>query len=207
MPANDLVLYDHPLSGNCHKIRMFLSMLDIPYRTAFVDVVNGATRVDQFADINPLKQIPVLVDDLVTVQDSQAILLYLAMKHGRDWISDDPAGMAAIMEWLSYGAKEVSNGPQLARLYHLVGEDIVIEKADLQGRQVLGHLDAVLTDRDWLCLGRPTIADLAVVPYVAICHEGKLPLAEHRNVVKWIERIAALPGYVPMRGMLGFEPG
>jgi glutathione S-transferase len=205
MTAKNLLLYDHPLSGNCHKIRMFLSLLGLPYRAEFVDVVNGATRTDWFAKLNPLKQIPVLVDDQVTVQDSQAILLYLAMKYGRDWISDDPAEMAAIAEWLSYAAKEVSNGPQLARLYHLVGEDIVIEKANAQGLQVLAHLDAVLTGQDWLCMGRPTIADLAVFPYVAICHEGKLPLNDHPSVVHWIERIAALPGYVPMRGMPGFE--
>ena len=77
-----LTLYDHPLSGNCEKVRLLLSILQIPYESVLVDVPKGVNRESSFTRINPLQQIPVLTDGSYTVQDSQAILLYLAERSG-----------------------------------------------------------------------------------------------------------------------------
>lgn len=200
-PEREILLYDHPLSGSCHKVRMFLSMIGLPLRLEFLDVLSGAHEADWFVRLNPMRQIPVVVDGDTVVQDSQAILLYFALRDAPQWIDSTPAGMAVIMEWLSYAAKEVSNGPQMARLYHLAGEDIDIARATAMGHKVLARLDAHLARNDWLCLGRPTIADLAVFPYVALAREGKLPLDDHSAVLAWIDRIVTLPGYIPMRGL------
>lgn len=204
---SELILYDHPLSGNCHKIRMFLTILGVPFRAELMDVLKLENRKEWFVALNPLKQIPVIRDGSTVVQDSQAILTYLALKHDPRWFGETPEEAAAVMEWLSYAAKEVSNGPQLARLWHLVGEDIDIQRADAEGRRVLQHLDGVLAARNWLALGRPTVADLAVFPYVALAREGQLPLDDCPAVLAWIERIATLPDYVPMKGLPGYVPG
>lgn len=199
--GREILIYDHPLSGNCHKVRMFLSMIGIPYRLELMDVLAGANQSDWFGKLNPLRQIPVIVDGETVVQDSQAILLYFALRDAPQWADPAPQGLAAIMEWLSYAAKEVSNGPQMARLYFLAGEDIDIARAQAEGRRVLSHLEARLAHRDWLCLDRPTIADLAVFPYVGLARQGELPLDDHPAVLAWIDRIAALPGYIPMPGL------
>lgn len=201
MRNRDILIYNHPLSGNCHKIRMFLTMLGLPYRIELMNVLEHANQAEWFGKLNPLRQIPVVVDDGTVVQDSQAILLYFALKDGPEWIDPSPAGMAAIAEWLSYAAKEVSNGPQLARLYYLADEDIDIRRATAEGERVLAHLDAHLARHDWLCLGRPTIADIAVFPYVAMARQGKLSLEERQFVLAWIDRICALPGYISMPGL------
>lgn len=201
MRNRNILIYNHPLSGNCHKIRMFLTMLGLPYRIELMNVLEHANQAEWFGKLNPLRQIPVVVDDGTVVQDSQAILLYFALKDGPEWIDPSPAGMAAIAEWLSYAAKEVSNGPQLARLYYLADEDIDIRRATAEGERVLAHLDAHLARHDWLCLGRPTIADIAVFPYVAMARQGKLSLEERQFVLAWIDRICALPGYISMPGL------
>ncbi len=203
----ELILYDHPLSGNCHKVRMFLNILGVQFRTDLMDVLKHENQAEWFITLNSLKQIPVIRDGDSVVQDSQAILVYLALKHDPRWCGETPAEVAAVMEWLSYAAKEVSNGPQMARLWHLVGEDIDIDRANAEGHRVLRHLDQVLTGRDWLALGRPTVADLAVFPYVAMAREGQLPLDDCPHVLAWIERIAGLPGYVAMKGLPGYVPG
>jgi glutathione S-transferase len=197
----DILLYDHPLSGSCHKVRMFLSMIGLPYRVELLDVLAGANHTDWFARLNPHRQIPVIVDDGHVVQDSQAILLYFAMRDAPGWFDSSPQGCAAIMEWLSYAAKEVSIGPQMSRLYYLASEDIDIQRSQAMGMKVLKVLECHLEDQSWLCLGRPTIADLAVFPYVALSREGRLPLDDHPAVVAWIDRIAALPGYIAMPGL------
>jgi glutathione S-transferase len=196
-----ITLYDHPRSGNCHKVRLLLSMLGLRYQSVFVDVLAHVNHQSWFDQINPIQQIPVLVDDGFTIQDSQAILVYLAKRYDGRWFSDDPREAGQIVEWLSFAAKEVANGLQASRLFYIADESIDIEAAHSEGRRVLTILDQRLTDRRWLCLDRPTIADVACFPYVGLAREGKLPLDEHKEVMAWIERIVGLDGYVPMDGL------
>jgi glutathione S-transferase len=196
-----ITLYDHPRSGNCHKIRLFLSMLGLTYDSIFVDVLSKANHEHWFDQINPLQQIPVLIDDCFIIQDSQAILVYLAKRYDDRWFSDDPREAGQIVEWLSFAAKEIANGLQASRLFYIADEAINIEAAHNEGRRVLAILDRRLTDRRWLCLERPTIADVACFPYVALAREGKLPLDEHRQVIAWIKRVVELDGYVAMEGL------
>lgn len=194
-------LYDHPRSGNCYKIRLMLSLLGLSCESEFVDVLGHRNHEPWFTAINPLEQVPVLVDGDVKVQDSQAILVYLASRYGPQWFASDPAEMAAIVEWLSFAAKEVSVGLQASRLYYIADEGIDIDAAQKEGRRVLAFLDRTLATRHWLTLGRPTIADLACYPYVGLAREGRLPLDDHRHVIAWIDRITALPRYIPMVGL------
>lgn len=196
-----ITLYDHPRSGNCHKVRLLLSMLKLSYESRFVQVLEGVHNEPWFVALNPLRQIPVLTDDEFRVQDSQAILVYLARRYGPHWIADGAHDLARITEWLSFAANEIGNSLQPARLFHILGEHTDIALAQTRGRRALGLLDERLSDRDWLALDRPTIADLACFPYVGLAREGKLPLDEYAHVLAWIERIRGLDGYVSMDGL------
>jgi glutathione S-transferase len=196
-----ITLYDHPRSGNCHKVRLLLSILNLAYESVFVDVLAHANHEAWFDQINPIQQIPVLVDDGFSIQDSQAILVYLAKRYDERWFSDDPREASRIVEWLSFAAKEVANGLQASRLFYIADEGIDIDAAQKEGRRVLAIFDRRLANQHWLCAGRPTIADIACFPYVGLAREGQLALDEHRNVTAWIERIAKLPGYVTMEGL------
>ncbi|HVK66144.1 MAG TPA: glutathione S-transferase family protein [Polyangium sp.] len=195
-------LYSHPLSGNSHKVRLMLSMLRIEHEEIVVDLLKGEHKTPSFLAMNPLGQVPVLVDGDETLRDSQAILVYLARKYGGEaWMPSDPAGMARVVQWLSFAANEVHHGPFLARLHFLLGIQLDLGLAQDRSRAALDILDAHLARRAWLELDRPTIADLAVFPYVALVREGKVMLEDYRNVVAWIERIHTLPGYVAMPGL------
>lgn len=196
-----ITLYDHSRSGNCHKVRLLLSMLRLPHERIFVDVLAGKNQEDWFVKLNPLRQIPVLTDGDFTIQDSQAILTYLARRYGPQWFADDAEGLARIAEWLSFAAKEIAIGLQASRLFYIADEGIDIAAAQKEGHGVLAFLDGILAGRSWLCLDRPTIADLACFPYVGLAREGRLPLDDHAHVLRWIERIVHLPGYVGMDGL------
>jgi glutathione S-transferase len=63
-------------------------------------------------------------------------------------------------------------------------------------------MDSHLAGREWLASGRVTIADVACYPYVALAPEGEIDLAPFANVRRWLGRIEALPGYVPMTGIV-----
>lgn len=195
-------LYDLTLSGNCYKVRLFAALAGIPLEIVPVDFLGGEHKRPPLIELNPWGELPILVDGEVVLRDSQAILVYLARRYaGEAWLPIDPAAMAEVVQWLSTAANEVQNGPGAARLVDKFGYDL--DKADTLRRaaRILPLIEARLADHDWLALDRPTIADCAVLPYVALAPEGGVSLSDFPHIRAWIERVKALPGFVPMPGV------
>lgn len=195
-------LYDLTLSGNCYKVRLFAALAGIPLEIVPVDFLGGEHKRPPLIELNPWGELPILVDGEVVLRDSQAILVYLARRYaGEAWLPSDPAAMAEVVQWLSTAANEVQNGPGAARLVDKFGYDL--DKADTLRRaaRILPLIDARLAEHDWLALDRPTIADCAVLPYVALAPEGGVSLSDFPRIRAWIERVKALPGFVPMPGV------
>lgn len=195
-------LYHTELSGNCHKIRLLLSLLGLEHERVLVNLMAGEHKSPEFLQINPLGQIPVLVDGQTTIRDSQAILVYLARGAEReDWLPLAAEPMAKVMQWLSFAAYEIGTSLFIARLHFRFGMDFDWETAQQQGKQVLQLLDEHLQERDWLECDRPTIADIACYPYVGLAPEGEVSLEPYPHVLAWIGRIKQLPGYEGMPGL------
>ncbi|MBD1914849.1 MULTISPECIES: glutathione S-transferase [Cyanophyceae] len=196
-------LYGHEVSGNSYKVRLFLELLGLDYEWIKVDLMQGAHKAPEFLALNPLGQIPVLVDGEVTLADAQAILVYLARQYGGDtWLPTEALPLAQVVRWLSTAAGEVRQGPENARLFHLFKvANINIERSHQKAEHILTQLDKHLHSRTWLEFERPTIADVAVFPYVALARDGKIDLDIYPNLLAWIERIKQLPGFIFMAGV------
>lgn len=195
-------LYNLSLSGNCYKVRLFAALAGIDVDIVDVDFLGGEHKRPPLIDLNPWGEIPVLVDGDVVLRDSQAILVYLARKYaGESWLPGDPAGMAEVVQWLSTAANEVQNGPASARLIDKFGYPL--DKADTLRRaaRILPLLEGRLARHPWLALGRPSIADCAVFPYVALAPEGGVDLTPYPAILAWIERVKGLPGFLSMPGV------
>jgi glutathione S-transferase len=197
-------LYGHELSGNSYKIQLMLSLLGLDYEWIRVDLMAGAHRQPDFLALNPFGQVPLLVDGDVVLADAQAILVYLVRQYGGEqWLPLDAEPMSRVVRWLSTTAGEIRQGPEFARLYHLFKvTSIDPKRADQQSTFILTQLDNHLAAREWLELNHPTIADIAVFPYVALSADGKIALDQYPHILAWIDRIKHLPGFV---GMIGIE--
>jgi glutathione S-transferase len=79
--------------------------------------------------------------------------------------------------------------------------NINIERATQKTEFILTQLDKHLSTRSWLEFDHPTIADIAVFPYVALAQDGKINLDVYPHVLAWIERVKQLPSYIPMAGL------
>ncbi|MCB1441450.1 MAG: glutathione S-transferase [Methyloceanibacter sp.] len=195
----DRKLHDLELSGNCYKVRLFSALLGLDVEIVPVDFMGGAHKTPAFLEKNPFGEIPVLEDGDFILRDSQAILVYLARKYGGEtWLPTDPAGMAEVMIWLMAAENEIARGPNDARLHDKFGFPIDVAKARENAARILGLMEARLSKNDWLALDRPTIADIACMPYVALSHEGGVSLDPYPAIRAWIARIKALPGFVSM---------
>jgi len=194
-----LKLHDLELSGNCYKVRLFCGLLGLALDLVPVDLMAGAHKESPFIELNPFGEVPVLEDGDLMLRDSQAILVYLARKFGgENWLPTDPAGMAQVVSWLMVAENEIARGPNDARLHDKFGYVLDVDQAREKTARILGLLESRLKQNAWLALDRPTIADIACMPYVALGHEGGVTLDAYPAIRAWIGRIKALPSFVAM---------
>jgi glutathione S-transferase len=198
-----LQLYGHELSGNSYKVQLLLSLLDLEYEWIKVDLLKGEQKSPEFLGLNPFGQVPLLIDGAVKLADAQAILVYLARCYGGEqWLPGEAISLSQVVRWLSITAGEVRQGPETARLYHLFGiANLNIDRAIEKTEFILTQLNQHLGHLDWLELGHPTIADVAVFPYIALAPDGNINLRPYTHVLAWIERMKHLPGFIGMPGI------
>jgi len=120
--AQPIRLYRSALSGHCHRVELFLSLLGLPFELVDVDLAAGAHKRPDFLPMNPFSQVPVIPDGEVTLADSNAIQVYFARRYAADveqWLPSDPLAAAYVQRWLSVAAGLLAFGPAYARVIQL----------------------------------------------------------------------------------------
>jgi glutathione S-transferase len=185
-------LHDHAASGNCYKARLLLSLLDLPYERVEVDIFGGDTLTDAYAELNPVRETPVLeLDDGTTVTQSNAILAYLA--HGTSYLPDDRLAQAQVHQWLAFEQERVMGGIGGPRFRRLTGRPEIPGRLET-GREALAILDAHLEGRAWLVGDGPTIADVSVFAYAHVAPDAGLEVPPY--AAAWMRRMRGLDGFV-----------
>ncbi|WP_198415339.1 glutathione S-transferase family protein [Sulfuriferula plumbiphila] len=206
-----LILHDLERSGNCYKIRLFLSILGITYQKIPLNTSAGENQRPEFLALNPRGQVPVLVDNGLPIWDSTAILVYLARQYGGEtWLPVSPLPMAKVMQWLALEQNEGRYGLARSRAIKLNNPTVFARTGNLEDSQALGKialavLEKQLAESAWLVAeaGGPTIADIACYPYAALAPEGGISLAPFAAVGIWLDRMRSLPGYVGLPAAAG----
>ncbi|KWF16652.1 glutathione S-transferase family protein [Burkholderia pseudomultivorans] len=199
-PVAPIRVYSFPLSGHAHRVRLFLSLLGLPFETVDIDLAAGAQREPAFLALNPLGQVPVIDDDGTVLADSNAILVYLAKRYGdAHWLPDDAAGAATVQRWLSFAAGPIASGPAAARLVTVFGASLDHDAAKRTAAKLLDVIDRELTGKPFAVGARPTIADIAAYTYIAHAPEGGVSLDAYPHLRAWLARIEALPGFIGMQ--------
>ncbi|MBW6393265.1 glutathione S-transferase family protein [Billgrantia antri] len=198
--AAPIKLYRHPKSGHSHRVELMMALLDLPYETVDIDLVNGAHKAPEFLAISPFGQVPVIDDNGVMLSDSNAILVYLVKSYptGHDWLPESPAGAAEVQRWLSVAAGEIARGPCAARLVTVFGAALDHEGAQAAAHRLLAQMEPILERRDFLAGPAITIADVAGYSYIAHAPEGGVSLEAYPSIRAWLARIEAQQGFVGM---------
>ena len=195
-------LYNSQLSGNCWKVRQILALRGIEYERVEVDVFDRSNRPELLGGKNPALRVPTLeLDDGEHLAESNAILWYFG--DGSPYVPDDPLERARVLQWMFFEQYEVEPSIAVARFWiTLLGErdryGAERESKRRAGNRALAALDAHLDGREWLVGDAFTVADISVYAYTHLAEEGDFDLGEYPNVRAWIERVAAVPGHVPL---------
>jgi len=205
-------LYTHPASGHAHRATAMVSLLNVDCEIVVVNLLTGENRQPNFLKLNPLGQVPVLVDGDIVIRDSTAILTYLALKFdtARTWLPNDSALAAQVQSWLTTSVKEVFEGPCGARITKYFGYpmdyDTTVEKTHALIKTLF---EPHLSETDWLVGKAPTIADIANYGYFAAVEEAGVSIRDYPNLLSWLTRIEALESFQkmePLKKLLDVTP-
>jgi glutathione S-transferase len=174
--------------------------LGLPYTWVPVDIMKGETRTPEYLARFPLGRIPAVeLDDGRLLAESNAITRYLA--RGSALLPDDAFTQAKIDEVLFW--EQYSHEPYIATTrYHIVYLKRSLDQREPwrveRGEAALDTMDRhLLAGRSWLVGETLTIADIALVAYTRLAHEGGFDLSSRPNVRAWIGRCEAALGLEP----------
>ena len=177
-------------SGNCLKVKYAADRLGLRHTWIPIDITKGETRTPEFLRLFPFGRIPAVeLDDGRTLAESNAILRYLA--RGSSLLPEDPFLQAKIDELLFW--EQYSHEPYVAVCrYHMVYLNRPKEAREgwrvERGDAALDVMDRLLSGRVWLVGDTMTVADIALLPYTRLAHEGGFDLSTRPNVCAWIGR-------------------
>jgi glutathione S-transferase len=186
-------IFGDSISGNCLKVKWTADYLGLPYEWIETGVLNGETRTLQFLAVNPAGQVPaVILDDGRPLAQSNAIIAHLA--EGSDLIPDDPYDRAKMFEWMFW--EQYSHEPAIAvarfaRVYRGVEPDPKIME---RGEAALRLMEKTLHTQAWFAGDRLSLADVSLVAYTRVAHEGGFNLAPYPGVRGWISLLESALG-------------
>jgi glutathione S-transferase len=191
-------IYGDSNSGNCLKVKWVCDRLARPYRWVEVDMLKGETRTAQFLKLNGAGQVPVVeFDDGRTLAQSNAIIRYLAS--GSDLIPSDAFAAAKMDEWLFW--EQYSHEPYVAVCrfqMRYLGKPVSELDPDKvkRGYAALARMEGQLSATRFLVGDVVSLADVALVAYTRVAHEGGFQLDGYAAIRRWIgetERALGLP--------------
>lgn len=201
----NLTLHEDPRSGNCYKIKLTAAFVGTPLAIRQYDILKGETRTPEFIEhVNANGRIPVLQIGDKLLPESNAACWYLAQ--GSALIPADRFDQADMLRWMFF--EQNSHEPNVATMrfwLYYVGETNLTaqQKAQTMAKRIAGCealtlMNAHLTGRDWFVGGSVSLADIALFAYTHVAEQGGFGLGDYPAVEQWIDRVAALPRFVPM---------
>ncbi|MBX9820659.1 MAG: glutathione S-transferase N-terminal domain-containing protein, partial [Afipia birgiae] len=167
-------IYGDLKSGNCLKVKWVCDRLSRRYTWVEIDTLKNESRTPEFLKLNGAGQVPVLeLDDGRTLAQSNAIIRYLA--RGTDLIPAEAFLAAKMDEWLFW--EQYSHEPYLAvcrfQMFYLGQSqgDLDPEKVK-RGYFALARMEHQLHDTRFLVGDALSLADVALLAYTRVAHEG-----------------------------------
>jgi len=168
-------LYSLP-TPNGVKASVMLEETGLPYEPHLVSFDTNDQGSPEFLSLNPNGKIPAIIDPQgpggkpLALFESGAILIYLADKSGK-FMPRDEARRYETIQWLMFQMGGI--GPmfgQLGFFNKFAGKDYEDKRPRdryvAESRRLLGVLDGVLAQRQWIMGDEYTIADMATLPWV-----------------------------------------
>lgn len=194
-------LYCFGESGNAYKVALTLQFLGRDWAARQVDFFGGETRTPAFRALNPMGEVPVLIEaDGTVLTQSGMIQIHLAETAGA-MLGKTEAERREVLRWLFWDNHKMSAQAGARRfLMNFLPADKRPQGAiDFLGGRLqaaLQTLEGQLQSHDWIAgTASPSIADCAACGYLFYPEPFGFDRAAWPAIDAWLERLAAQPGW------------
>lgn len=189
------VLHGFHTSMPSNKVGLMLAMSDVPWEFKHIDLRAAAQRRPEYLALSRYGRVPALEHRGQHLCESNAILVYLASVTGKFAPRNETERMR-VQEWLFWETDRLAAGVGQTRAFtrFIPQHEEVVKFTRRRGEAALGELDRHLGTSKFIAGPAPTIADVAVFPWIATADEGGFDIARWPNVRAWAERMLAQPG-------------
>lgn len=195
-----LKIWGRMTSINVQKVAWCVDELGIPYERIDAGREFGHNDTPEYLAMNPNGLIPLIEDDGFALWESNAIVRYLAAKHGLGTLCPaDPQQRASADRWMDWQATTL-NIPigacfvQLIRTPAAQRDMRAVETNRPLAEKRLAMLDAILAKSEYLNGDIFTMADIPAGLSVRRWQALPVEKLTHPNVNRWLALLAARPG-------------
>ena len=180
------------------RARWTLQELGIDFESVVVDLQQGEHRRPEFLRLNPAGKLPVLVDGEVVLNESVAIVLYLAGKYPeRGLLPTDVVTRAEVDRWLLFTVTELEQPLwRIARntFVYPEGQRLAadVPTASREFKEMAAVVESHLRGREFVVGDTVTVADFVLAYTLDWGHEVGL-LGDFPALEAYVERMYARP--------------
>ena len=185
-------------SGNVQKVLFMLEELGVAYERIDYGRQFENTATPEYRALNPTSKVPTLLDGDTAIWESNTILRYLAAEEGAGLSGATPAERTDVERWMDFLLGAVNPGYMAA----FKGAKLTLEEQTAESKEQVRDLvaqmaiiDGHLAGKDFLALGRFSIADVAFGPIMKRCLDFKTGRPALPNLERWMAAIAARPAF------------
>jgi glutathione S-transferase len=196
-----ITLWGRRNSMNVQKVIWALEELGLAYERHNVAGSYGGTDTAEFKAMNPMGLVPVIRDGDVTMFESNAIVRYLAARHGEGSLRPRvPKQLAAAEQWMDWA--QLNLGPsaitlflQSVRTSRDKQNRAVMEKSAAQLHKLLPIADRALSNSTYLAGDRLSFGDipLGVMIWRLGCFDWQRPSLSHLD--RWHKQLQTREPY------------
>ncbi len=212
LEEDTMKLYENPLSPNARRTLLVVEHLGLDVELKVLDFMKGEHKAPEFLKLNPNGKVPVLVDGDFALNESRAIMQYLAaQKPESGLLPADEKGRADVVRWQFWDAAHFS--PQLSTIAFerlmkpMMGigdpDESAIAAAEKNLVQFAAVLDGHLHGRRYVVGDELTIADFTLASSLSYAGPSGVSLDPYPDLKAWFGRISELEAWKKTTPKLG----
>ncbi|MDV6347709.1 glutathione S-transferase family protein [Nitrosomonas sp. Is35] len=176
-----------------------LAELGLDFQHVRINPFEKEKNAPEYLKLNPLAQVPTLVDGDLVLTEAMAINFYLSRKYGAGKLwADRLEDEAQIYKWSLFAVTQMETACVDLILHRKVFDvkirnPDIIQAAEKKLVKPLEVLNNYLAGKDFLVAGKFTVADIHMTGVLSYALGGEFDFSPYRHVVRYLDAILSRP--------------
>jgi len=187
--------------SRAHYVLFTLAELGLDFKHVRINPFTEEKSAPDYLKLNPLAQVPTLVDGDLVLTEAMAINFYLSRKYGAEklWVNrlEDEA---QIYKWTFFAVTQMETSCVDLILHRKALDESkknpdLIRLAEKKLAKPLGVLNEHLADKDTLIANQFTVADINMAGVLSYASGGEFDFSPYPHVARYLDAILSRPAH------------